>query len=562
MEPPYFGGLNKVSMQMNPKPPKSSKQLRNKLAKSILTTLAVLMTISVSLGVWYAFHRNNRIVEVRVEFLANLIPQLLNGSLSVDDTAMLKMEAEALRAERDLVGLEIRNGAGVVKAGFAKTEMRDAAAVSAALAATGGANNQHLRQDALIVRKVQIRTQDGREIGSATFAFDTTLWTKASRLEAIYLLALALIVFGVTAAVLNLQITHVVRPLTRFSQHLRRLLGGDLDQHLDQKPETAELETLHEAIIQLRGFLHERRIVEADQQQTLALRTTELSQRNVLVGHLREAATQNTKLVEQSSGELVRLRSTVTQSVELLGRSVEGVTDLVESAARSSGSIAQLHARMTEAIGQIDQTSGNLSAISNSAADKSRNTRLVIRDLISAADEMDAIITIINGIAKQTALLALNATIEAARAGEMGRGFAVVAQEVKTLASRTVENTALITERIETAKRTAAAAAGALGDIDSDVTSINDRTHEIAKAITEQSAMTDQVNRDASAMIRDIEGIRSNIVNLADVASRSQAVSSGLSDTASVLGEGAHNLSQTITDFLEQVARFGPSRAA
>ena len=51
--------------------------------------------------------------------------------------------------------------------------------------------------------------------------------------------------------------------------------------------------------------------------------------------------------------------------------------------------------------------------------------------------DLQAAVTTISAIAKQTKLLALNATIEAARAGDAGRGFAVVACEVKMLAGQT-----------------------------------------------------------------------------------------------------------------------------
>ncbi|HDS1211263.1 TPA: cache domain-containing protein [Shewanella algae] len=166
-----------------------------------------------------------------------------------------------------------------------------------------------------------------------------------------------------------------------------------------------------------------------------------------------------------------------------------------------------------------------------------------IQSLSEQSQRINSVLSVIGGIAEQTNLLALNAAIEAARAGEQGRGFAVVADEVRSLASRTQASTLEINEMLSELHRLVSQAVSAmeesqqschrsvessklisesLGAVTSSVTSINDMSTQIATAATEQSSVTEEINRNIYA----IQEIVAELLHSSEDAARvSQTVS-------------------------------------
>lgn len=74
---------------------------------------------------------------------------------------------------------------------------------------------------------------------------------------------------------------------------------------------------------------------------------------------------------------------------------------------------------------------------------------ILLSELKDANLKMGHVIDSIRDIAQHTNLLSLNSSIEAARAGEAGRGFAVVAEEIKKLATRSLNSTKESTQIIK-----------------------------------------------------------------------------------------------------------------
>lgn len=198
---------------------------------------------------------------------------------------------------------------------------------------------------------------------------------------------------------------------------------------------------------------------------------------------LNELGATAQEIARNASSASVQASSAKSQAVEgqvVLARTLAAIKELSEKIRLSSGSIEVLNGRTVD-IGRI--------------------------------------LDVIKSISQQTNLLALNAAIEAARAGDHGRGFAVVASEVRVLAQKTQESTGSIQRMISNLQtgsdRATTSMQETLGkaqdgaikveragelllEIAEGVARISDRNIQIASAAEEQSAVSEDINRNVN----------------------------------------------------------------
>ncbi len=227
-------------------------------------------------------------------------------------------------------------------------------------------------------------------------------------------------------------------------------------------------------------------------------------------------------LVEQSSGQLASASSRLNASAEAMAhnaRTAAGQADVVVSSAgavaTSVDTVAIGSSQMESAIREISQNASEASRVAGQAVAVAEDTTRTVGKLGDSSQEIATVVKLINGIAEQTNLLALNATIEAARAGEAGKGFAVVASEVKELAQETARATEDISSRVEAIQADTAGAVDAISRISSVIGEINDFQSTIAAAVEEQTATTNEMNRNVAEAARGSQDIAAAISGLA-----------------------------------------------
>jgi len=306
--------------------------------------------------------------------------------------------------------------------------------------------------------------------------------------------SLAAILLIVAIAGLFFYMKYLLKPLDKVVDNLQAIAEGDLTQDITV--------TSNDEV----GVLQK------------AMQTTSTNLRDVLqmingmTSNLEQSAHDMIAISTETRNGIHNQQGSIQQVVTAMTEMASTVEEVSRNANMAADSANNANKQAIDGQQIVDQTATSIGKLASDVD----NASTVIVNVQKDSEAIGSVLDVIRGIAEQTNLLALNAAIEAARAGEQGRGFAVVADEVRTLASRTQESTSEIQGMIERLQAGSKNAVGvmetsrvcaeetvklanktgnSLRDITDAVSTINDMNIQIASAVDEQSAVTNDVNR-------------------------------------------------------------------
>ena len=396
-----------------------------------------------------------------------------------------------------------------------------------------------------VARDLENRVGDLKD--EATAQYETS-----SRLLMIVTIVGILLGIGVGFAIAKFGIAD---PLRRLVAMVQRLAGGEFDIEIEGRERKDEVGEIAQAVEAFKVKLAEEARQEAEEKiendrKLAAQRRIEM---NRMADDFENAVGEIVNIVSSAATELQAAAGTLTASAEETSSQSASVAAAAEQAAVNVQTVASAVEELASSAGEIGRQAEQSREVAGRAVSEATRTTDRMGELRTNADQIGAIISLIDEIAEKTNLLALNATIEAARAGDAGRGFAVVANEVKGLAEQTAKATAEISAQIKSMQSSTLEASEAISGIGRTIDDMSNISAAIFAAVGEQGNTTTEVARNVQQASQGAEEVTSNIVGVTQAAQEASSASAQVLSSASELAQQSEVLRSRMAEFLQTV---------
>ncbi len=246
--------------------------------------------------------------------------------------------------------------------------------------------------------------------------------------------------------------------------------------------------------------------------------------------------------LSDNSASVAQASSNLTRTAEELSREAEANASALAQTSTSVESIAESFAQITANV----SASSNLARQARETAKENENVAseavASMEKIAEASQEIERVVSVIDGITFQINLLALNAGVEAARAGDAGRGFSVVASEVRALAQRSSDAATEITQVIGRTN-------SAISDGVTKVTAAKSSLDQIAENVLTIASSIDEASEMISNQATGLGQVTSSVTQIDNTTQRQVSAFEDITASSTDLANQANDLQSAAASF-------------
>ena len=346
---------------------------------------------------------------------------------------------------------------------------------------------------------------------------------------------------------------NILRRIGNLQRSMQLLSSGDLETEIYRSSQHDEIAAMADSLEVFRESMIEARALNAEQDKDRVAKAERASRMEARIVEFEATVRGALDTLQTSANSMQSTAQSMSATADQSSALVSAVASAAEETSVNVQTVSAGTEELSSSISEISRQVIVSTQIARKAVDDAGTTDSTMQGLADNAGRISVVVDLIQTIASQTNLLALNATIEAARAGEAGRGFAVVASEVKSLANQTAKATDEIRQQIASMQTVTASAVGAIRNISTTISEINEVTTAIAAAVEQQGTATREIARNIQHAAGGTSEVSSNIVGVSTASAEAGAAASEVLGASAALRREADMLRSEIDAFLSNI---------